>query len=148
MPLVEVEALIPASVQRVWQLVNDVESYPALMEPVLSLDLLESGDGYRITAWKVDLKGCVMRWVEREDTDSERFRIDYRQVEGDLEQFEGHWQLRQVSASETSVALAVRFEIGMPLLADMLNPIAERAIQENSRSMLRSLASHAAPVAR
>lgn len=148
MPLVEVEELIPAPVQRVWEVINDVERYPALMKSVLSLDVLESGEGYRVTAWKVDLKGCVMGWVEREEASRELLRIDYRQVDGDLEQFEGHWQLREESEAETSVVLAVRFDIGMPMLSDMLDPIAERAIQDNSRGMLHSLASHATSITR
>ena len=41
MPLVEVAEIIPAPVQRVWDVVNDVESFPRLMEHVQSLQVLE-----------------------------------------------------------------------------------------------------------
>jgi len=34
---------------------------------------------------------------------------------------------------------AVRFEIGMPMLADMLNPVAARALRDNSEQMLREI---------
>jgi coenzyme Q-binding protein COQ10 len=145
MPQVEVAETIAAPVQRVWEVVNDVESYPRLMEHVHSLRIVESGDNYRLLEWEVELKGCVMRWIEREELQPDRYRIDYRQIEGELAEFEGFWQLTPLTDSSTQVVLSVRFEIGIPMLAEMLNPVAERAIRDNSRSMLLSLATEAAP---
>ena len=97
MPLVEVAEVIPAPVQRVWDVVNDVESYPRLMEHVQSLQVLERGPAYRLTEWVCDLKGCVMRWVEREEFDRDTYRVEYHQLEGDLAAFEGFWQLEPLS---------------------------------------------------
>jgi ribosome-associated toxin RatA of RatAB toxin-antitoxin module len=145
MPLVEVAETIAAPVQRVWEVVNDVESYPRLMEHVLSLRVVERGENYRLLEWKVELKGCLMRWIEREDLQPDRYRIEYRQLEGELAEFEGFWQLEPLTDSTTLVALSVRFEIGIPMLSEMLNPVAERAIRDNSRAMLLSLATEAAP---
>src|SRR6476660_7930886 len=76
MPLVEVAEIIPAPVERVWDVVNDVESYPRLMEHVQTLQVLERGPAYRLTEWVCDLKGCVMRWVEREEFDRENYRVE------------------------------------------------------------------------
>jgi len=143
MPLVEVDERIPAPIQRSWELVNDLDAYAGVMEHVRSLEVLERGTNYRVTAWEVDVKGCVMRWVEHEDLDPDHYRIEYRQVEGDLEDFQGFWQLYPVTDDISRVVLSVRFEIGVPMLSEMLNPIAEHAIRENSRAMLMSLASHA-----
>ena len=39
----------------------------------------------------------------------------------------------------THVRLTVMFEIGIPLLADMLNPVAQRALRENCTDMLRGI---------
>lgn len=144
MPLVEVAEVIDAPVDKVWDIVNDVESYPRLMEHVRSLKVLESGPNYRHTAWEVELKGCIMRWVEREDSDPERYRIEYRQLKGDLSQFEGYWQLEALTPATSRAILSVRFEIGIPTLSEMLNPIAESAIRDTSQKMLMSLASEAA----
>jgi ribosome-associated toxin RatA of RatAB toxin-antitoxin module len=144
MPFVEVDEIMPASVDKVWEVVNDVEAYPRLMEHVRSLEVRERGPNYRHTAWEVDLKGCVMNWVEREDIDAERYHIDYHQIEGDLEQFEGYWQLEPLTPDTCRAVLTVQFNIGIPMLDEMLNPIAERAIRESSLKMLRSLGSEAA----
>ncbi|MGA7732799.1 MAG: aromatase/cyclase [Chloroflexia bacterium] len=144
MPLVEVDEIMQAPVDMVWEVVNDVEAYPRLMEHVRSLKVLEHGPNYRHLAWEVDLKGCVMSWVEREEIDHERYRIDYRQIEGDLAEFEGYWQLEPLTADTCRATLAVQFDIGIPMLSEMINPIAERAIRDNSLKMLHSLGSEAA----
>jgi ribosome-associated toxin RatA of RatAB toxin-antitoxin module len=142
-PLVEVAEIIAAPVHRVWDVVNDVESYPRLMEHVQSLKVLEQGPAYRLLEWVCELKGCVMRWIEREELDPIGYRIEYRQIEGELAAFEGHWQLEPLSESSTRVALSVYFDIGIPMLSEMLNPVAERAVRDNSRNMLLSIASEA-----
>jgi ribosome-associated toxin RatA of RatAB toxin-antitoxin module len=146
MPLVEVTERVDAPIARVWEVVNDIESYPEMMEPVISIEVLDDGPDYRVARWEIELKGCVMGWVERESVSSEQYRIDFQQAkgEGDLEEFDGYWQLSQLSESSTSVTLSVHFEIGMPMLSEMLDPVAEQAIRDNSRSMLTALASHAA----
>ena len=144
MPVVEVVETIPAPIHALWDIVNDVESFPRLMEHVRSLRILERGDGYRLTEWHVELKGCLMRWVEREELYPAKFRIEYRQLEGELAQFEGFWQLEPLPDGSTRVVLSVLFDIGIPMLSEMLNPVAQRAIQDNSRRMLLSVATEAA----
>jgi len=149
MPLVKVSEVIPASLARVWELVNDVESYPRFMEHVRSLKVMERGQTHRVSAWEVDCKGFIMRWTEREEIDEHAHRIDYRQIEGDLAVFEGSWQLEPLAVDSSRANLSVQFEIGIPMLSEMLNPVAQRAIQDNSQKMLASLALQAAsPVIR
>lgn len=146
MPLVEVTKVMPAPVQRVWDVISDVEAYPRLMSHVRSLTITETGPNYRVTAWEVDCKGFVMRWTEREESDRERLRIEYRQLQGDMSVFEGFWQLRSLGDDVSEVTLSVQFEIGVPMLSEMLNPVAERAIRENSSKMLDSIIAGLGPV--
>jgi ribosome-associated toxin RatA of RatAB toxin-antitoxin module len=143
MPLVEVDEVMPVPLERAWELITRLESYAGVMDHVRSMEVLERGPDHRVSAWEVDLKGCVMRWVEHETFDLAKHRIEYRQLEGDLAQFEGYWQLDPVTEETTRVVLAVRFDIGVPMLTEMLDPIAEKAIADNSRAMLASLAEHA-----
>jgi ribosome-associated toxin RatA of RatAB toxin-antitoxin module len=141
MPLVEVSEVVPAPVGKVWEALNNVESYTRVMDHVHSLTVLESRPDHRLIAWEVDLKGCLMKWIEREAIYPERHRIEYQQTKGDLEQFEGYWQLEPLSDETCRLTLTVQFEIGIPMLADMLNPVAERAIRNNSVKMITALTS-------
>jgi ribosome-associated toxin RatA of RatAB toxin-antitoxin module len=144
MPLVTVVEVMPAPVNRVWEIVNDVESYPRLMKHVRSVQVIERGLNYRVSAWEVELKGCIMRWTEREEISAAQHRIDYHQVEGEMETFEGSWQLEPETDETTRVMLSVQFNVGIPMLCEMLNPICERAIHDSSQGMLLSLAAEAA----
>ena len=139
MPLVEVNEHLQVPAARVWDLVRDVEAYPRLMKPVRSLRVLEEGPNWVVTAWEVQLRGSILKWTEHEERDDERRRLTYRQIEGDMEQFDGYWQVTELSPETTEALLIVRFEIGIPMLREMLDPVAVRAIRENSRLMLRSL---------
>lgn len=139
MPLVEVEELAAAPVERVWELLNDVEAHARLMDHVRSVEVLERGPDHRLTAWEVDVKGCAMRWVEHEAIDPARHRVDYYQVKGDMAVFEGHWQVEALSDHTSKVTFSVRFDLGLPMLSPMIDPVAERAIQENARQMVAAL---------
>ena len=144
MPTIEVAERLQAPIEKVWELVRDVEGYPQRMEPVRDIQILESAGTGKLVAWEVELKGSILKWVEREEQDPAAYRLSYQQVDGDLERFDGYWQLTSEAPDVTEAVLVVHFEIGIPMLKDMLEPVAERAIRENSSRMLTSLAPRAA----
>jgi ribosome-associated toxin RatA of RatAB toxin-antitoxin module len=139
MPVVRVEETLQSNIEDVWKTLRDVERYPALMEPVRSLRVFERGPSATISDWEVVLRGSILKWRERAEFFPDEYRIQYNQLEGDLEWMKGFWKLRALSATMTEAILEIDFEIGIPILQDMLNPIAERALSYNARLMLRSL---------
>lgn len=143
MALVEVTEQLNSSAHDVWDLIRDVEAYPRLMVPVRSIDVLDektlpSGLVEIRTAWEVELKGSILCWEELETRDDENMRVEYVQLSGDMERFEGFWQVTSDGEGCTAT-LNVEFEIGIPILRDMLEPIAIKALRSNSVMMLRSL---------
>src|SRR3712207_1208078 len=103
------------------------------MDAVRSIKVLERGPDHRLLAWGVELEGCMMRWVDREKLDIEHWRIEYCQVEGDLARFEGYWQLERDSDTGAQTTLVALFDMGMPKLSDMVEPIVECPTRDNSR---------------
>lgn len=139
MPNVEVSWNINAPLDEVWRAVNDIEAYPDFMDNVRRVEILSSTPEERMSSWSVLLKGSVLEWTERETVDASRRRIAFRQVDGDLDLFAGAWQLTGGDDGRVVVSLDVEFEIGIPLLADMLNPVAARALRDNSTQMLSEI---------
>ncbi|HEY7147277.1 MAG TPA: SRPBCC family protein [Streptosporangiaceae bacterium] len=139
MPQVRVELAIEADIDTVWETVCGVEAYPAYMENVRTVTIVHRAGQQRTTSWSVLLKGSILEWTEREQIDDDRRRIEFCQVDGDLDRFEGYWQVSRGGAGETQVVLDIDFEIGLPLLAQMLDPVASRALRDNSEQMLRQL---------
>ncbi|QOK94283.1 polyketide cyclase/dehydrase (plasmid) [Ralstonia pseudosolanacearum] len=142
MPLIVVKEVIEAPILKVWDLVKKIENYPKFMKPVHELKILSRDGDITDAEWEVELKGSILRWSERDICYPSEHRIEFAQIEGDLEKFEGNWNLKKISEHVTEVELQVNFEIGIPMLRDMLNPVAEKALRDNAITMLRSFQSH------
>jgi hypothetical protein len=83
------------------------------------------------------LNGSELTWVEA-DQFVDRKEITFYQTEGDLEVWEGTWRLR-TEGRAVIVDLTVLFDLGIPSLAHILDPIGIRAIKANSRQMLEAI---------
>ena len=72
--------------------------------------------------------------------------ITFRQVEGDAAVFDGSWEC--VDAGHGSeIVFAARLDMGIPSLADALEPIAVRTLIDNIVSIVRGLVGSAELVA-
>ena len=140
MPQVDLELDIRAAADRVWDAIVDVERYPVSMRSVRWVRVLErpSADVQR-SAWSIDLKGSILEWREEDHYDREGLTVRFHQLSGDLELFDGTWVLTRLEPELTRVTFSVSFEIGIPLLADMLNPVARRSLHENCTEMLQGV---------
>src|SRR5687767_6981925 len=134
MPVVEVRETICRDIEATWDRVCDVESYPEYMEPVLSVVKVGDAGSSNLVKWEVRLKGSILSWTERETRLDDRYRLEFVQVEGDLERFTGYWQLLSRGPQSTEAILVIDFEIGIPTLREMLDPVAERALRDNCRA--------------
>ncbi|MFE9250410.1 SRPBCC family protein [Streptomyces sp. NPDC007088] len=140
MPRVEVDLHIAVPPAAAWAAVVDVEAFPGRMAAVESVTVLaRPRPRRRTTAWSVRLSGSVLRWIEDEVIDEAARRFDFRQTSGDLAAFTGHWGVTAGPDGGSTVSLHVDFDIGIPLLADLLNPVAAEALRENAGQMLAAL---------
>jgi uncharacterized membrane protein len=136
MPVVDTTLKINnVSIQRVWEVLCDFERYPDLMDDVIDVKC-QNGDIFK-SSWKVLLNGSELTWDE-EDIFEPHQRIVFHQIEGDLEIYKGEWRLEK-KENDVNVTLVIEFDLGIPSLADMLNPIGIKAIKANSRQMLEAI---------
>jgi len=146
-PDIKIDLVVKATIERVWETVLDIESYQKSMDTVRFVRLIEGeGTDTRRAAWSVLLKGSILEWEEEEHLDREARSVTFTQLRGDLEFFDGHWALEELGPAETRVVFEVTFEIGIPMLAEMLNPVAQRSLHENCTEMLRGIERTAAAV--
>ncbi|MCL6451375.1 MAG: aromatase/cyclase [Acetobacteraceae bacterium] len=143
MPFVAVESEpIRADRRKVYALACDMESFPSYMPDVKSVKVLERGPNWTVTEWVALLKGRTFRWKERDEFDPETPCIRYRLEEGDLKKFEGEWTF-EAQGEETRVRLTVDFELGVPMIAALLNPVAKLAVRDNCAGMLAAIKARA-----
>jgi ribosome-associated toxin RatA of RatAB toxin-antitoxin module len=144
MPQVDLDLDIRAPIGTVWEAVLDIERYPELMTNIVSVKIEEwETPTTRRSQWAMIIKGATLVWRDREFIDHDDHTVNFTQVSGDLESFEGAWELSVKEAELTRVRLTISFEIGIPLLAGMLNPVAQRALYGNAREMLEGVETRA-----
>jgi ribosome-associated toxin RatA of RatAB toxin-antitoxin module len=138
-PVVEVNLRIAAPVEDAWRAVTRIEDYPEYMDNVQWVRVGGRDGDARISEWSVLLKGSVLEWVEKDVVDEAARTMTFHQVNGDLDHFSGYWRVTPDESDGSLVSLFVEFEIGIPLLAEMLDPVAAKALRENSEQMLRAI---------
>ena len=138
MPFVEVSKKIKADPDQVYLLAKDMESYPNFMKSVIKITTKERGDNYTVTEWDTRLQGKRLVWTEKDEFNDQSRRIDYKMIKGDLKKFEGAWTFES-ACSETLVKLTVDFELGLPMFATLLNPIATLTVRQNCEAMLEGM---------
>jgi ribosome-associated toxin RatA of RatAB toxin-antitoxin module len=140
MPTVDISIDIDAPVEPVWEAIVDIESYPSSMENVRWVEIRETlGPNERRTAWSIVVKGSILEWEDLETIDHEAKVVSFHQLSGDLSEFDGRWEVTPRGPGLSSARFAVDFEIGIPLLAEMLNPMATRSLYQNCSEMLKGV---------
>lgn len=145
MPDVSLDLDVHAPADTVWEAVLDIERYPQLMTNVVAVRIEEwEEETIRRSEWAMIIKGATLVWRDREWIDHAERSVRFEQVSGDLERFEGSWVLTERAPGVIHVQLRIAFEIGVPLLADMLNPVAKRALYDNCLEMLEGVQARSA----
>lgn len=134
--VVTVSCPLRAPADEVWRRINDIERYPKYMESVVSVTVTSATDRKREADWAVVLRGSVLKWSEVAALDHARRVVEFHQTQGDLSMFEGYW--RVFGGDPVMAELSVEFEIGIPLLARMLTPVACESLEKNARAMLNA----------
>lgn len=138
MPIVEHSVEIEGvTIERIWETLIEFADYPKYMKDVVNVEFLERSERSAVSSWVVLLNGSDLSWTERDEFDRLK-RIDFEQLEGDIEIWRGYWLLEGQDSAAT-VSLRVEFDLGIPSLAEVLHPIGARAIRANCRQMLTSL---------
>jgi ribosome-associated toxin RatA of RatAB toxin-antitoxin module len=122
----------------IFEVLTDFERYPELTDAVRAVEVLRETPTRLSSTWEVNFRHGILKWSEHDELDFERRVIAFTQTDGDLEHFSGSWS---VDAHPTGcvVRFAAAFDLGMPSLARMLDPIAESALRENVADIIRGM---------
>jgi len=130
MPTVDLTHLIARPISSVWRTLTDIERYPEHMTDVREVQVLEEDGNRRVSRWTVLFKGSDMTWTEEETLEQDQMVMRFRQTQGDLAAYHGHYRL-SVEDDRTRLDMHVEFDIGLPEMAAMLDPIAIESYKES-----------------
>lgn len=115
----------------------DFERYADYTATVRSV-VVEERAGQPHSTWRVDFRGGILAWTERDDIDPVGRVLAFEQVDGDLERFVGRWQIEQ-EGSGSRLTFSAELDLGIPSLAPIVDPVARQALDSNMRTILRGL---------
>ena len=136
------------SASDVYATLADFERYPELCDAVRSVAIIERSGSRTVSKWEVTFRAGLLRWTEEDTFDPAALSITFRQLEGDIAVFDGSWQCfdrqgfdRQGfdAAPGSEIVFAARLDMGIPSLADALEPIAVRTLIDNTVLIVRGL---------
>ncbi len=124
--------------ETVLRLVTDFDRWPQASDLVCAVKVESQPDGTEISTWEVVFGHGLLRWSERDWLELEENRARFELIEGDPHHFDGVWQVAIADAGST-ITFDADFDLGMPSLAHVLDPIAVEAVEEAVESVLRGL---------
>ena len=130
----------------VYATLADFERYPELSDAVQSVAVTEVSENRTVSTWEVTFRAGLLRWTEEDTFDPAVLSITFRQLEGDVALFDGSWQCADAEQG-CEIVFTARLDMGIPSLADALEPIAVRTLIDNIVSIVRGLVGSAELVA-
>ncbi|MEV6513394.1 SRPBCC family protein [Streptomyces sp. NPDC051642] len=136
---VRIEAIVPdGDATHVFDRVQDYERYTDHTDTVRSVTVTPDGPDTVESAWEVRFRSGLLRWTERDVMDPVARRITFDQLTGDFASFAGTWDITQ-AGTDVSVLFTCEFDLGIPSLEPIINPVAMRALDESMGLILRGL---------
>ena len=109
-------ALVEYSAKQMFDLINDIESYPQFMSGCLAAEVLERSDTVVEARLTLGKSGIQQSFVTRNELIVPELMV-MRFVEGPFSSFEGRWQFHSLSETACKVSLDLEFEFSNPILA-------------------------------
>ncbi|MFD5813727.1 type II toxin-antitoxin system RatA family toxin [Streptomyces sp. NPDC127038] len=124
--------------------VKDFATYPELSPVVRSVTVDQTASGPSGTVveehsdWEVYFRNGILRWSETDTFDRSALTIDFTQTDGDFAEFSGTWRVR-ADGEDSLIDFSTEFDFGIPSLAGILDPVAERVFRETIGLVVTSL---------
>ena len=130
----------------VYATLADFGRYPSLSAAVRDVTVTEVSENRTVSRWEVNFRAGVLRWTEEDTFDPGALSITFRQLEGDVAVFDGSWRCLAAEPG-SEILFSARLDMGIPSLADALEPIAVRALTDNIVSIVHGLFGNAELIA-
>ncbi|MFI7529908.1 SRPBCC family protein [Nocardia salmonicida] len=117
----------------------DLASYSEHADVVKEISVEVDSSGAQLSHWSVWFRNGLLQWTERDVVDTSALTLEFEQVTGDLALFSGGWRVDPIGAQQVRIRFDAEIDLGIPSLAELLDPLALRALTTNTRKILEGL---------
>lgn len=122
MPTLQRSALVPHSAQNMFDLVNDVDSYPEFLPWCAEATTLESGADFKVARVKMK-KGPLNQQFTTRNMLAVGETIKMSLVDGPFKKLEGQWRFSDIGDQGCRVTFEIDFHFAGMLLQRTLSPV-------------------------
>ena len=119
-------ALLPYPAQALFDLVNDVASYPEFLPWCRASQVLEVGDSHMLASLEVAKGSLSQRFVTRNAL-VPGLRIEMNLEEGPFTRLHGVWEFKALGDKACKISLDLSFDYAGPLVRATLGPLFNQA---------------------
>ncbi|MFF9482866.1 type II toxin-antitoxin system RatA family toxin [Streptomyces sp. NPDC014733] len=125
----------------VYEKLKDGESYKEHAPEHVKSVVLEATDDpdTMISHWELYFRNGLLEWSERDHYDKQQTILRFEQIDGDFDEFHGHWQVSPVSDTEVRVTFTATFDFGVPSVEAMIEPVAAKLLEESVARVITEL---------
>ena len=117
-------AIVECSAQQMYDLVEDIESYPEFLPWCSGAHVRERTAGRTVATLQVGMLPMRQSFTT-ENTNAPGKSIDMRLLEGPFRRFEAHWKFSALGSGASKVEFAIAYEFSDRILARALDPLFE-----------------------
>lgn len=122
MTVVNKSALVPYTAAEMYDLVNDIESYPEFLPWCKTSTVLQRSDD-EVRASLELARGGIQKTFTTHNRLQRNKMIEMRLVDGPFRQLEGFWRFQELNAENSKVMLDMEFEFSSKLLSMTVGPV-------------------------
>jgi len=119
---VERQAIVPYTAQRMYALVEDVESYPLFLPWCGGVEVASRTSRRTVATIHVDFL-CFQEVATTENRLRPGERIQMALVRGPFRDLAGEWRFRPLGAAGCRVELSLSYQFATPLLGTLMGPV-------------------------
>ena len=122
MPTIKRRKIEPYSAAQMYQLVNDVLSYPQFLPWCKNTRIVSQTEGEMIAAIEI-AKGPLNKWFETRNFLFENHRIELTLHSGPFKKLQGFWEFIPIDEQKCEISFELNFEFSFGPLALLAEPI-------------------------
>lgn len=138
MTVIERSALLPYSAQAMFNLVNDIESYPHFMEGCEDAEVISTHDNIVTARLVLGKAGLSYAFSTRNHLDPPH-SIEMELVEGPFRRFEARWDFKSLAPDACKVSLFMEFEF----VSGIANFALRKLFDSSSKHLVDAVAARA-----
>jgi ribosome-associated toxin RatA of RatAB toxin-antitoxin module len=135
MPTVHRSARVPYAAQEMYELVDDVESYPEFLHWCRAVRVAHRDDDFIEAELDIGFRGIHKSFSTRNRREPPE-RIDIELVRGPFRKLQGAWRFRDLAEGGSEVTLDLEFEVARSPFGFMFSAVFEEIVRYQMRAFV------------